>query len=71
MLITQMAVNPYGQSASVLVAEPFSDRGYVDAALDTTRGKQVAEIVMGKASAPDFTACSVEGLLTLPDPKHV
>ena len=63
MLIAQMTVGAHGQRATVLVAQPARDRRNVHTGLDTARGKQVPQVMVGDPRHANSCGCTVYGLL--------
>ena len=60
MLIAQMAINFHRQSAAVFVTEPARNRWHINAAFNAPRGKQVAQVMVGKTSDPQLLAGSID-----------
>jgi hypothetical protein len=60
-----MSINFHRQRAAILVAEPATDRRYINAGFNATRGEQVSQIVMRDADDAQLRAGRINRTLTL------
>ncbi len=63
MLVPQMTIGSHGQRAAVFMSQPPGDRRNVNARFDTSRGKEVTQIVVSNPRHSDDLGRPVHGLL--------
>ena len=64
MEVAQMPVSFHGECTAVFMAKPAGNSRNVHARFNATSGKQMAQIMMGKAGDLQFSASRVNGFLT-------